>query len=124
MGRVIPGRPGLLSGVGQPAAQPPASDLSVGAYATASLLGAAAGGSLVGFLASADKEGALTGGLFTTGLAALSDAFLFTREGQPGAAFPMVAVGLAGLGWSLFRFASALQAAVEETSRAPRFRAA
>jgi hypothetical protein len=121
VGMQIPGRPEMvrlsgargvghlarLSAVGQ------ATDggkVSTGAYATASLIGAAAGGAIIGYLSSADPEGAVTGGLFTTGLAGLSDAFLFAREGEGGAMLPMFAIGIGTLGWSLFRFSRALQA--------------
>ena len=77
--------------------------LSTPQYAAASLLGATVGGAVVGLVAAGNREGAVTGAVFTAGLTGVSDAMLLAREGHTGSAALMGLVGVVGLGAGLYR---------------------
>lgn len=94
-----------LSGVSGPAGSRDL-DLTTEGYATASMLGGFAGGAIVGYLASGDPQGAVIGGGFTGGMAAVGDAFLFAREKKAGAATVVAVLGLTGIGLALYSSAT------------------
>ena len=94
------GAPGELAGLGLVSVD---RDLTLESYAAGSLIGATIGGAMVGFVVSAEAPGALTGALFTGGLAALSDAVLFGRSAKPVPSMVMGVAGLAGMGTALYR---------------------
>lgn len=108
-----PGR-GWVQAAGRPApgdlAGLPEADSGMGSatYAAASIMGGTIGGAIVGYIASGSPRGAATGGLFTAGLAALSDAVLFGQEGKTGYATTFILVGVGSLGGALYRFSQDL----------------
>lgn len=93
-------QPGALAGLGLVSVD---KELSVGAYAAGSLLGATIGGAMVGYVASATTKGATTGALFTAGLAGLTDSVLFGKSQQPVPAMVMFVAGLGSMGAALYR---------------------
>jgi hypothetical protein len=78
--------------------------MDTAAYAAASLMGGTIGGAVVGYIASGSPRGAVTGGLFTASLAALSDAVLFGKDGKTGYATTFILVGVGAMGAALLRF--------------------
>lgn len=100
--------PAFLGDVPAPGHSLGAADVSTSlpmiGYTAASLTGAALGGGLVGYIASHNGKGAVTGAAFTAGVAGISDAVTLGVQGNTGMA---AAVGLAGLGalsWAIYRF--------------------
>ena len=91
------------AGIGSPDTQ-----LGTGAYATLSLIASTAGGAVIGYIASSSTGGAATGALFAGGMAALSDAMLFGREGNTGGAVMLGFAGALGMGGALYRFNESL----------------
>lgn len=87
----------------------PGARLSTGAYVAASIVGATLGGALVGYVATQRKEGAVTGALFTGGMAALSDGLMLAREDMPSGAVVLALAGFGGLGWTFMRFQKGLR---------------
>lgn len=98
--------PGELAGLGLVSVD---EELSIGAYAAGSLIGATLGGAVVGYVASASPQGATTGALFTAGLAALADATLFGKGKQPVPAMAMLLVGAGSMGTALYRMSRELR---------------
>ncbi len=72
-------------------------------YTAASLLGAAVGGGLVGYVASESQQGTVRGAVFASGLAGVSDAMLFFATKQATAGVLVGAAGLGAIGWSLWQ---------------------
>ena len=73
------------------------------AYTVASLVGAAVGGALIGYIASEKKEGAVRGAVFASGLSALSSAMLFISTQRLASGMTLGALGIGGVGWSVYQ---------------------
>jgi hypothetical protein len=73
------------------------------AYTLASLVGAAVGGALIGYIASEKREGAVRGAVFASGLAAISDAMLFFTTQRPASGMALGALGVSGVGWAVYQ---------------------
>ncbi len=73
-------------------------------YAIASWIGATISGGLIGFISSGAPRGALRGASFASGLAGVSDAFLFLNQNRPGAAMLTGAFGVGSLSWAIWDF--------------------
>ncbi len=73
-------------------------------FSVASMIGSSIGGAMVGYIASGNEEGAISGMFFTGGLAALMDSALFLMEKNHTAATLMMLFGTASMGASIYRF--------------------
>lgn len=88
--------PGMgLFGLG---ASPTLSDVG---YEAATVLGAAAGGGLVGYVAAKNKVGVYRGAAFSSGLALLADGVTSWKAAEKGKAAILGALGLLAAGWSV-----------------------
>ena len=83
-----------LSGLG-------AIDMSAVGYEAATVLGAAAGGGLVGYVAAKSKQGVFRGAAFSSGLALIADGVTSWKETMKGKAAILAALGLLAAGWSV-----------------------
>lgn len=87
----------------------PTGDGAAIGYTLASLIGAALGGGIIGFMSSGEREGAWTGAKFASGLTAFSDTWLFVREDNPGGALMTLVIGLGLLGAAFYDFSQRLR---------------
>jgi hypothetical protein len=73
-------------------------------FSIASMIGSSIGGAMVGYIASGNEQGAISGLFFTGGLAALMDSGLFLMEKNTTAATLMMLFGVSAMGASVYRF--------------------
>lgn len=73
-------------------------------YAVASWIGATLSGGLIGFVASAETRGAIRGASFASGLAGVSDAFLFLNQNRKMAAVLTGILGVGSMSWAIWDF--------------------
>ena len=79
-----------------------ASDtMSAVGYEAATVLGAAAGGGLVGYIAAKSKQGAIRGAAFSSGLALVADGVGAYKEQATGKAAILAVLGVLEAGWSV-----------------------
>lgn len=81
-----------------------ATDLSPLLYSGASMLGASLGGGLVGYVASKNRRGAITGAALVAGIAGCSDALALGLQSRTGLAAILGIAGLGALSFAVYRF--------------------
>jgi hypothetical protein len=91
---MTPGGGAPLSGLG-------ALDMTAVGYEAATVLGAAAGGGLVGYVAAKSKQGVFRGAAFSSGLALLADGVGAWKESAKGKAAVLGILGVLAAGWSV-----------------------
>jgi hypothetical protein len=75
--------------------------LSAVGYEAATVLGAAAGGGLVGYVAAKTKQGVYRGAAFSSGLALIADGVTSWKATEKGKAAVLGLLGLLAAGWSV-----------------------
>jgi hypothetical protein len=103
VGDYMRGKQGAIATQGLGATAPLEGTLAPLAYTLASLVGAAVGGALIGYIASEKRQGAVRGAVFASGLAAVSDAMLLFSTQRLASGMALGALGLGGVGWSVYQ---------------------